>query len=338
MNNESKYLKKYLKYKAKYLSSMNHQIGGLKTYAESPNTIQVIEFAGLSSEEKEFYDSATVLTRDIPEIGITIRYYNKISPESYSRLLKLKSEREETLLKQRVERRMQIRGTPGIKISAEEYEDLPPGKLGYNWIPVTSGPQYQQTIEYVKGKSHMEIRAEKEERMRQIREVPGIKISSKEYEELPADKLGFTWIAKYSGPQWDQTIEYVKGKSQAEIAAEKEARIRQIREDPAVVITQREYSELPADKYGFKWIIAGSERVGMAKYIYTYKKESATERRKRELEDELRIIENRGVISRDSTRTIQVDNRGHYADPIRWYTVADATRMQEIRKELEALR
>ena len=336
MNNESKYLKKYLKYKAKYLSSINHQIGGLKTYADSPNTIQVIEFAGLSSEEKEYYDSSSVLTRDIPEIGITIRYYNKISPESYSSLLKLKSEREEKLIKQRVERRMQIRGTPGIKISAEEYEELPPGKLGYNWILVTSGPQWDQTVEYVKGKSHLEIRAEKEERVRQIREVPGIKISSKEYEELPADKLGFTWISQYSGPQWQQTIEYVKGKSQAEIATEKEARIRQIREVASIKISAEEYEELPAGKFGFTWVPTYSGP--QWQQTIEYRKENATERRKKELEDELRIIENRGVISRDSTHTIQVDNRGHYADPIRWYSVTDTTRMQEIKKELVALR
>ena len=124
--------------------------------------------------------------------------------------------------------------TKDLVITPEEYKNLPSYiKDKFQWIPkIWSSPYGDSGISgYIKGKSYDEIEKEKIERIEEIKITNGIKISVKEYENLPEDiKNNFQWIIEsWSSPYGDTGISgYIKGKSYNEIEKEKVARLEYI--------------------------------------------------------------------------------------------------------------
>ena len=112
--------------------------------------------------------------------------------------------------KEKQTRLEQIRTTPGIEITEAEYNALPYGKYGFNWIEKGNGCQREYYSSYVKGQSLRDIEKEKQTRLEQIRTTPGIEIHFLEFESLKPDILRFNWFNTTKGHPKDCEYIYIK--------------------------------------------------------------------------------------------------------------------------------
>ena len=213
---------KYLKYKEKYIA-LKRQSGGSRSYEEMPVNITVTDWLKLLQDEKLFYDSDNKKI-EVSALGFKIEYFTKKQKENINKLIASSAsassatsvapivEQVSELEKRRI-RDIQIRDTPGIRITIAEYKALPSDKYGFEWIEDDTNSYRNEVTGYIKGRSLAEIEAEKVKRIHQIRYTPGIKITVAEYKALPVDKYGFQWIEERDSSMYHDIDGYVKGKS-----------------------------------------------------------------------------------------------------------------------------
>jgi hypothetical protein len=237
------YQKKYLKYREKYIKLKN-LIGGGRAYEEMPKNITLTNYAVLPEDEKIFYDSSKIKI-DVSPLGFEVKYLSKLEKEIVDRLLAAKRADAVEKERRRTLRNIQIRETPGITITVDEYRALPADKYGFEWIPKDDGSIYHEINRYVKGRSFADIEAARIDRQRQIRDTPRITITVDEYRALPADKYGFEWIPKDDGSFYHETVGYTKGRSLSEVRAQAETLEREKSEIiKKTRITYLEYNKL----------------------------------------------------------------------------------------------
>ena len=126
-----------------------------------------------------------------------------------------------------------IRATPEIKITKEEFAELPADLHVFTWQPIWHHCQHDGNYltGYQKGPTLAEIQAAKEARWAHIAASPQIKISAVEYAGLPAHLKALTWDACWEHNQHDGSYltGYQKGIPPAQVAAQKAARWEEIR-------------------------------------------------------------------------------------------------------------
>jgi len=141
--------------------------------------------------------------RDKPGIKITVDEYRSLPSDKYG--YEWIPERDNSIYHEingyvkgrsladieasKVARQHQIRDTPRIIISVDEYRALPADKYGYEWIPKDDGSFYHETIGYIKGRSLAEVRALAEALEREKMEIlKKSRISYLEYNKLDSKK------------------------------------------------------------------------------------------------------------------------------------------------------
>ena len=245
--------------------------GGSQSYETLPNNITVEEYEQLDERLKIYYDITNLKTRIIEDLGITIRFYSKRSQQEVNaRLEDIQS---------------RIRTTPGIEISYNEYNILPAEFTNdYMWekqYPPGGGRVLDNPISYKRGmlwsEFHEQQRLAKERRLQDIRTQPGIVITQEEYNVLPSEiKQNFEWIFESlgnSGGYGPSVGNFKKGRTAAQVQADKAARLLQIRTTPGIQITVPEYNGLPADiKRDFEWLGYGPSSPYAEGIIHGYRK------------------------------------------------------------------
>jgi hypothetical protein len=123
-------------------------------------------------------------------------------------------------------------------ISVDEYNSLPLDiKNEFEWTPKYWSDPYgrESGIDgYIKGRTLVKVEADKQARLKTIRDTPNIYILWNEYNSLPPDiKNGFEWIPKgWSDPFGRESgiTGYTKGRTPCQVEADKQARLKLIRE------------------------------------------------------------------------------------------------------------
>jgi hypothetical protein len=242
-----------------------------QSYETLPNNIMIHEYERLDERLKIYYDITNIKTRIIEDLGITIRFYSKRSQQEVNaRLEDIQS---------------RIRSTPGIEISYNEYNILPAQlKDDYRWeeqYPPGGRRVLDKPISYIRGMLWSEFQEEqrlaKERRLQDIRTQPGIVITQEEYFALSSEmKQNFEWIFESlgnTGGYGPSVGNFKKGRTAAQIQADKAARLLQIRTTPGIQITVPEYNELPADiKRDFEWLGYGPDSQYAEGIIHGYRK------------------------------------------------------------------
>jgi hypothetical protein len=179
------YEQKYLKYKKKYIILKN-QYGAARLYSEMPLNISISDYRNLPQDELLYYDNTNEKT-DVSAIGLTIKYYSKRTLEEVNNIIRENQLKEQNDIVNKQRRLNQIRDTPNISISEEEYYNLPRDHYGYEWIPATN--PYQGITGYRKGKTFIEL-ARIEHVLNQERKKILLKnrITSDEYYKLNNDQ------------------------------------------------------------------------------------------------------------------------------------------------------
>jgi hypothetical protein len=158
------------------------------------------------------------------------------------------------------------------EITVEEYNNYIPSNLKNYFTKMQLG----NNVYYVK--SPILIRQEK------IKYDPNVIINIEEYQNLPYDKYGFTWVANYEGNSSfpisyhkDHKLEHkrntyelqhnrntyerntnqlpLENKSSKEKLKRINKRLFDIMYDPTVKISKEEYLKLPPGGYGYKWLL-----------------------------------------------------------------------------------
>lgn len=229
---------KYLKYKDKYLNLKN-QIGSAPTrsYDNMPINISVGDYYNLAKDEQVFYDKTNEKS-DTSPLGFTIKYYSKLPKEQVEKNIKKTSLIDTSRL-------YSIQNTPNIYISLQEYDNLPPGKFGFEWVPVIDDSPYHEIGGYRKSRHIDQINAEKLSRLNSIQTTPNIKISLQEYYNLPPDKYGFEWVPELDDSPYHEINGYHKARSLAEVAST-EAELNNTRQQilSKSIISSGEWSKL----------------------------------------------------------------------------------------------
>jgi len=227
-----------------------------QSYETLPNNIKVEEYEKLNEKLKIYYDNTNIQTKIIEDLGITIKYYVKRpQQEVNSRLEDIQS---------------RIRSTEGIVLTYNEYMALPEQlRNDYMWekqYPPGGGRVFDNPRSYKRGMLWSEYneqqRLAKERRLQDIRTQPGIVISQEEYYALSSEiQQSFEWIFEsvgYGG-YGPSVGNYKKGRTAAQIQADKAARLVEIRTQQGIELTVPEYDALPADiKRDFEWLAYGS--------------------------------------------------------------------------------
>lgn len=155
MNN---YKQKYLAYKSKYIALKN-QLGGARTYEQMPENITITDYVRLHADEQIFYDVNNFKIDRTP-LGFEVKYCPKLSKEVVDRIVATKAAASVREAERKRLRNIEIRDTPGIRITVAEYKALPADKYGFEWIAQEDQSFYHEIDAYVKGRSLAEIRAQ----------------------------------------------------------------------------------------------------------------------------------------------------------------------------------
>jgi len=236
------------------------------------------------------YDDFNMLPQEITSKYIWGPVYSSPTPRmsekpiSYKRG-KLYSELKEEQRRAKEQRFRDIASKPNIVITIEEYNELDKldpytkqkfiwqfGSFNFDGTPFHN--YYPDQIErssgnYKKGITVAQDQANKKARLDEIRTTPNIKISVQEYHELIQAHSQiikeFEWLS-YGDDRYGERIihGYKKGRTTAEVEADKQARLYEIRTTPNIKISVQEFYELQgldSKLYNeFKWIpIAGPD-------------------------------------------------------------------------------
>ena len=164
-----------------------------------PLKMEIHKFNRLTTEQQQMYNKNIIKVKVEPDFG-DIQYYEKLSQLDYDHNIALRMHKEQENQITLQQRHDIIRTTLGIEITEAEYNALPYGKYGFNWVPKYSGCPWNLDTSYVKGQSLRDI---EKNRFDQIRDTPNIKICEAEYNALPSNKLGFKWKKTFEGCQID---------------------------------------------------------------------------------------------------------------------------------------
>jgi hypothetical protein len=116
----------------------------------------------------------------------------------------------------------EIRTTPNIKISIQEYSELSQANSqiikDFEWLPYGDDSYGERIIHgYEKGRTTAKVEADKQARLTLIRNTPGIIITDQEFYELPGldSKLynGFKWIPIANPDPRSYINQYQKGEA-----------------------------------------------------------------------------------------------------------------------------
>ncbi len=181
-----------------------------KTYEEFKNSfiekISDDDYRELSSDERNEY--SPVIKQAQTEYG-RIKYHEKLTESEYQNVLNnIRRAKEEKIIQDR-NREYEILNNPDVQVTQSEYDNLPKNfKDEYQWVPIYSGPQWDQKIVYKRGENKSRARSKF---LSIVTIDPDIVVSQSDFNTLPDDiKKKFKWVEERRGPQRDQSIVYRK--------------------------------------------------------------------------------------------------------------------------------